>query len=57
MGKTLGITVVAEGVETEDQHAFLKHARCDEIQGFLFSKPCHADAFSTLLGTQKVPKR
>jgi diguanylate cyclase (GGDEF)-like protein len=38
MGKALDLTVVAEGVETEQQRAFLSSHGCDEMQGFLFSK-------------------
>jgi diguanylate cyclase (GGDEF)-like protein len=39
MGKALELTVVAEGVETEEQDAFLRGRECDEVQGYLFSKP------------------
>ncbi|OHB32483.1 MAG: diguanylate cyclase [Desulfuromonadaceae bacterium GWC2_58_13] len=39
MGNSLNLKVIAEGVETEGQLAFLKDHRCDEIQGFLFSRP------------------
>ncbi len=39
MGKALGMTVIAEGVETTEQQAFLHNHACDEMQGFLFSKP------------------
>ena len=39
MGKALGLTVVAEGVETEDAGRFLRNHACDELQGYLFSKP------------------
>jgi diguanylate cyclase (GGDEF)-like protein len=39
MGKALGLTVVAEGVETAEQETFLRDHACDEMQGFLFSKP------------------
>jgi diguanylate cyclase (GGDEF)-like protein len=39
MGKALGMTVVAEGVETTGQATFLRSHACDEMQGFLFSKP------------------
>jgi EAL domain-containing protein (putative c-di-GMP-specific phosphodiesterase class I) len=39
MGKALGLTVVAEGVETKEQDAFLRGHACDEVQGYLFSKP------------------
>src|SRR5271169_122058 len=39
MGNALGMTVVAEGVETAEQQAFLRDHACDEMRGFLFSKP------------------
>jgi predicted signal transduction protein with EAL and GGDEF domain len=39
MGKALGLTVVAEGVETSDQDAFLRQHACDELQSYLLSKP------------------
>ncbi len=37
LGKNLGMTVTAEGVETDDQLGVLRQERCDEVQGFLFS--------------------
>lgn len=43
MAHTLSLTVVAEGVETEEQLAFLREHRCDRIQGFLISHPIPAD--------------
>jgi diguanylate cyclase (GGDEF)-like protein/PAS domain S-box-containing protein len=39
MGHSLGLQVVAEGVETEEQLRFLQDLRCDEVQGYLVSKP------------------
>jgi EAL domain-containing protein (putative c-di-GMP-specific phosphodiesterase class I) len=39
MGKTLRLTVVAEGVETAAQESFLREHGCDEMQGYFFSKP------------------
>ena len=39
IGKTLGMAVVAEGVETRDQLSMLQSMGCDEIQGFLISEP------------------
>ena len=49
MGKTLSLTVVAEGVETIEQQDFLRGQACDEMQGYYFSKPIAADEFATLL--------
>ncbi len=53
MGRTLSLTVVAEGVETEEQEHFLRENACDEMQGFYFSKPVDADAFAGLLKGQR----
>ena len=49
MGKALGMTVVAEGVETLEQQAFLRSHACDEMQGFLFSKPLPPRQMADLL--------
>lgn len=49
MGKALGMTVIAEGVETVEQREFLRQHACDEMQGFLFSKPLPADELAQLL--------
>jgi diguanylate cyclase (GGDEF)-like protein/PAS domain S-box-containing protein len=49
MGKTLSLTVIAEGVETAEQWEFLRKHGCDEMQGFHFSKPIAADQFAELL--------
>jgi len=49
MGKTLSLTVVAEGVETEEQQAFLTDHACDAMQGFYFSKPIGGDQFASFL--------
>jgi PAS domain S-box-containing protein/diguanylate cyclase (GGDEF)-like protein len=45
----LGMSVVAEGVETEDQLEILRELECDEIQGYLFSKPLPATGIESLL--------
>jgi diguanylate cyclase (GGDEF)-like protein len=50
MGKSLKQRVIAEGVETEEQLAFLLDQQCDEGQGFYFSRAVDADAFAKLLG-------
>ena len=49
MGKNLSLTVVAEGVETQEQKDFLRDHICDEMQGFHFSKPLAPDKFADLL--------
>jgi len=49
MTHSLGLKVVAEGVETEEQLAFLQNRHCDAIQGFLFSRPVPAKNFLSLL--------
>ena len=45
LGKALKLRIVAEGVETQEQDAFLRERGCDEIQGFLFSEPEPADDY------------
>jgi EAL domain-containing protein (putative c-di-GMP-specific phosphodiesterase class I) len=42
MGKTIGLKVVAEGVETEQQCEYLKRQNCDILQGYLFANPLTA---------------
>jgi len=50
MGKSLHMGVVAEGVETQEQLAFLREQSCPEGQGYYFSRPVVAEAFTPLLG-------
>jgi EAL domain-containing protein (putative c-di-GMP-specific phosphodiesterase class I) len=49
MAQSLGLKVIAEGIETEQQLAFLREKRCDLAQGYFFSKPVPAEAFRQLL--------
>ncbi|GAB4367917.1 MAG: hypothetical protein Kow0062_00680 [Acidobacteriota bacterium] len=49
MARQLQLTVVAEGVETEGQRRFLALCGCDELQGFLFSRPVDASALRELV--------
>ncbi len=52
LGHKLGLTVVAEGVETEEQLQFLRRCHCDEMQGYLFGMPMIASDFAALLRGQ-----
>lgn len=49
LGRSMGLTVNAEGVETPQQRDFLRAAGCDELQGFLFSKAVPAEEITTRL--------
>ncbi|WP_308636830.1 bifunctional diguanylate cyclase/phosphodiesterase [Paenibacillus silvisoli] len=51
MASHLGLTIIAEGVETVDQLAFLKNNRCDDIQGFLYYPPQQADSVPHILNS------
>ncbi len=53
MSRQLGLRVVAEGVETREQLAFLRSHGCHQIQGFLFGKPLSAEAFLRFLDRLK----
>jgi len=53
MGRTLSLTVVAEGVETIEQQEFLRAQGCDQMQGYYFSKPIAANEFAELLRTHR----
>jgi EAL domain-containing protein (putative c-di-GMP-specific phosphodiesterase class I) len=54
MGNNLSLTVVAEGVETQEQKDFLRGLICDEMQGFYFSKPIAPDQFAVLLRKNNI---
>jgi diguanylate cyclase (GGDEF)-like protein/PAS domain S-box-containing protein len=55
MAQSLGLRVVAEGVENLDQLHFLRAHSCDEAQGFLFSRAVPPDEFATLLRSASDP--
>ena len=54
LGHSLDMQVIAEGVETAEQLAFLMENRCDAMQGFLFSRPLGAEAFIALLEREQA---
>jgi len=49
LGHTLGLKVVAEGVERQGEAALLREARCDELQGYLFGRPMPTEALERWL--------
>jgi EAL domain-containing protein (putative c-di-GMP-specific phosphodiesterase class I) len=51
LGRALDVTVVVEGVETEEQRVLLRLAGCDEMQGFLFARPAPAATIARLTAT------
>ncbi|HEX8404533.1 MAG TPA: response regulator, partial [Duganella sp.] len=53
LGHSLGFKVIAEGVETEAQLAYLRRHGCDEIQGYYFSRPLVPDDFAELLRQER----
>jgi diguanylate cyclase (GGDEF)-like protein/PAS domain S-box-containing protein len=53
IARSLGISVVAEGVETPEQQRYLSRQRCDRMQGYLFSRPVPADEITALLAEGK----
>jgi diguanylate cyclase (GGDEF)-like protein len=54
MSKDLGLRVVAEGIETEAQRLFLEQRACDEIQGYLVSRPLAAEDFGRFLDRHRA---
>ncbi|HAT29774.1 MAG TPA: signaling protein [Janthinobacterium sp.] len=52
LGHKLNLRIIAEGVETEQQRSFLRDNDCDEMQGYLFSRPVTADEIAALLAAQ-----
>jgi diguanylate cyclase (GGDEF)-like protein/PAS domain S-box-containing protein len=56
MAHSLGLSVVAEGVETDRQLAFLRSENCDEVQGYWLSRPLDARACTEFLRDYRMPK-
>jgi EAL domain-containing protein (putative c-di-GMP-specific phosphodiesterase class I) len=53
MAKTLNLKVITEGVETEAELSFVCKHQCDEMQGYLFSRPVPFQEFEQLLNSGK----
>jgi diguanylate cyclase (GGDEF)-like protein/PAS domain S-box-containing protein len=56
LGRGLDLPVVAEGVETKEQLAFLEQEECTEVQGYLIGRPSPIDRYSKLIGRDPVPE-
>jgi EAL domain-containing protein (putative c-di-GMP-specific phosphodiesterase class I) len=56
VAKAFGLRVVAEGIETEEQAAFVSALGCDDGQGYRFGKPQRFESLVALLRTSKRPK-
>jgi EAL domain-containing protein (putative c-di-GMP-specific phosphodiesterase class I) len=54
LGHKLNLRVIAEGVETEQQYRFLRDNDCDEMQGYLFSRPLPPDEVAAMLRAQAL---
>jgi diguanylate cyclase (GGDEF)-like protein/PAS domain S-box-containing protein len=55
LGHGLGLRVIAEGVETEEQLLYVRSEGCDEVQGFHFSRPLPPDGIVAFIGGKLVP--
>jgi EAL domain-containing protein (putative c-di-GMP-specific phosphodiesterase class I) len=54
LGRSLGLTVTAEGIETTEQARFLDALGCHELQGFLYSEPVTAEKIDAKLAEQSA---
>jgi len=54
LGRALGLSVLIEGVETEEQHVLMRLAGCNEMQGFLFARPAPREDIDRLVAAEQV---
>ena len=57
LGRSLDLPILAEGVETRAQHAFLVQEGCDEVQGYLTGRPLPIADYAKLVGRQEVAQK
>ena len=57
LGRSLDLPIIAEGVETNAQHAFLLQEGCDEVQGYLTGRPLPIADYAKLVGREEVPQK
>jgi len=57
LGRGLEMPVVAEGVETDSQLAFLNDESCDEVQGYLVGRPCPIEDYADLVGRSPAARQ
>jgi EAL domain-containing protein (putative c-di-GMP-specific phosphodiesterase class I) len=57
LGRNFDLLIMAEGVETEAQHAFLVQEGCDEVQGFLTGRPLPIADYAKLVGRQAIAQQ
>ena len=57
IARSLKLRVIAEGVETEEQLAFLRKRKCDAAQGYYFSRPVEAQGLAEYIGERRTPLR
>jgi predicted signal transduction protein with EAL and GGDEF domain len=56
LGRALGLAVTAEGVETGEQHRFVRAAGCHQVQGYLFSPPVDAERIAELIEPRRLAR-
>ena len=57
MGRALGLRVIAEGVETSEQLAFVRREGCDCAQGYLLGRPCDVSMLRDQLNRERAARR
>jgi EAL domain-containing protein (putative c-di-GMP-specific phosphodiesterase class I) len=53
LGRALGLAVTAEGVESAEQHRFVRSVGCHQVQGYLFSPPVEPERIDEMVGTME----